>query len=64
MTNRDIVRNVLTKVPGNKRFSASNLIIDHKITDLTSEQVGKALRTQKNVKRVGTGKYMVKGRKV
>lgn len=63
MTNVEIVREVLKKVAGNKCFGASNLIIDHKL-DLTKEQVGKALRTQSNVKRVGNGQFIVKGRRV
>lgn len=63
MTNVEIVRNALTKVPGNKRFGASNIVVDQQV-DLTTDQVGKVLRTQKHVKRVGSGQFVVKGRKV
>lgn len=64
MTNVDIVKAILPKLPSNFTTKEAHAQLPYAHSNLTVEQVGKALRSIKYVTNLGNGKYHVGGRRV
>lgn len=72
MSIKETVKQALTQVPGNKPFKVLTVIYhtdpiarqNSGETLLTSDQVTRALRDIPYVRKLGNGRYIVKGRRV
>lgn len=68
MTIREKIQKAITTIQGNKPFTLAEIDTFYNgngdVERLERDQIGDALRSLSNVKRVGRGRYVVKGRRV